>query len=74
MSLELRACNDITDKGVIELCEGLSGLKEAREDDKVDEGKRYLGVNRYEYCGTVRYLNLSDLKQITVSYSSPDPA
>lgn len=42
LSLELRACSSLTDMGIIDLCEGLSGIKQKRNGvSPPDELHRY---------------------------------
>eukprot|EP00350_Pseudokeronopsis_sp_OXSARD2_P012638 CAMPEP_0170547492 /NCGR_PEP_ID=MMETSP0211-20121228/5912_1 /TAXON_ID=311385 /ORGANISM="Pseudokeronopsis sp., Strain OXSARD2" /LENGTH=97 /DNA_ID=CAMNT_0010852587 /DNA_START=214 /DNA_END=507 /DNA_ORIENTATION=- len=49
LSLELRACHNMTDTGIINLCEGLSGIKEMRSpEEKLDEYSRYKSFNRHD--------------------------
>lgn len=66
LSLELRACSSLTDTGIINLCEGLSGIKEKRNgEEPADENHRYKFFNRHETSAHLKHLNLGDLKQIT---------
>ncbi|CDW82632.1 UNKNOWN [Stylonychia lemnae] len=66
LSLELRACSNLTDKGIIQLCEGLSGIKEKRNgQEPTDEFSRYRQFNRHETLAKLKHLNIADLKQIT---------
>ena len=66
LSLELRACSSISDKGIINLCEGLSGIKHMRNgQEPEDEHARYKSFNRHEATAILKHLNLADLKQIT---------
>jgi len=41
ISAEFRACVNLTDKGVIDFCEGLSGLKHMK-DPKEEDYRRYI--------------------------------
>jgi hypothetical protein len=73
ISLELRACSNITDKGIINLCESLSGIKLKRngEEPEDDEYSRYKPFNRHETLAKLKHLNLADLKLITVREQVP---
>ena len=63
LSLELRSCSLITDAGIIELCEGLSGITEKRAGEiPMDEGTRYRFYNRHDTESILKYLNIGDLK------------
>ena len=69
LSLELRSCTQITDTGIIEMCEGLSGIKEKRAGEiPPDDNSRYRFYNRHDTESILKYLNLGDLKQLTVSF------
>jgi len=73
LSLEIRSCSLVTDVGIIELCEGLSGIKEKRAGEiPTDESSRYRFFNRHETESILKFLNMGDLKQLTVSISSFD--
>ena len=70
LSLEVRSCSLITDAGIIELCEGLSGIKDKRNgEEPADEGSRYRFFNRHDTESVLKYLNLGDLKQLSVSHA-----
>jgi hypothetical protein len=67
LSLELRSCELITDAGIIELCEGLSSIKEKRGSEiPVDEAARYRFYNRHDTESILKYLNIGDQKQLSV--------
>ncbi len=67
VSLELRACSNLSDKGIINMCEGLSGIKQKRNGvEPTDEYNRYKDMYRQETKANLKHLNLADLKQITV--------
>jgi hypothetical protein len=68
LSLEIRSCSLVTDTGIIELCEGLSGIKEKRAGEiPTDDHSRYRFYNKHETSSILKYLNMGDLKQLTVS-------
>lgn len=53
----------MTDKGIINLCEGLSGIKEKRNgEEPADDYARYKPFNRHETVAKLKHLNLADLK------------
>lgn len=71
VSLELRACSNITDPGIIKMCEGLSGIKAKRAGvEPASEhhsilnvcNDRYKFFNRHETEALLKHLNLADLK------------
>ena len=38
ISLQLRSCHQVTDKGMIEMCERLSGADEVRKNAPIEDG------------------------------------
>jgi hypothetical protein len=66
LSLELRSCYNLTDDGIIDLCEGLSGIKALRGNAvPEDERSRYKFFNRHDTTSVLKFLNLADLKQLS---------
>ena len=66
LSLELRSCYNLTDQGIIDLCEGLSGIKAKRGSEvPEDERSRYKFFNKYDTTSSLKFLNLADLKQLS---------
>jgi hypothetical protein len=49
------------------MCEALSGIREKRNgEEPTDDYSRYKFFNRHETTSVLKYLNLADLKQLTV--------
>ena len=66
LSLELRSCRNLTDDGIMQMCEGLSGIKTLRNGEiPADEGSRYRFFNRHDTTSVLKFLNLADLKQLS---------
>lgn len=67
ISLEVRSCSELTDRGIIMMCEALSGIREKRNgEEPADEFQRYRFFNRHETQASLKHLNIADLKQLSV--------
>jgi len=68
VSLELRACSLVDDKGIIGLCERLSGIHELRNGvEPENDQERYQFIYRQKNFvskNNLEFLNLADLKNI----------
>jgi hypothetical protein len=63
LSLELRSCYGVTDDGIIDMCEGFSGIRALRGNEvPEDERSRYKFFNRHDTTSSLKFLNLADLK------------
>lgn len=65
ISFEIRACTSITDVGIIDFCENISGLKKLRDAEPADDYQRYKNFHRHQTLSNLEHLNLGDLKQLT---------
>lgn len=62
--LDLRYCKHITNEGIKELCEGLSGFKQTYHDHTF-EGKDMIYAKRdYDSLSKLKALNIGDIKNI----------
>jgi hypothetical protein len=53
--------------GILEMCEGLSGIKLKRGGEvPPDDASRFRFYNNHETSSVLKYLNIGDLKQLTV--------
>ena len=57
--LQTRSCENITDQGIINFCESLSGL------DKYKEGKKTLNLHEFKSLSKLGYLNISNNRALT---------
>jgi hypothetical protein len=66
LSLEVRSCGLLTDRGIILLCEALSGIREKRKGvEPADDYARYRFFNDHPPDSKLKFLNLADLKQLS---------
>ena len=61
--LQLRMCRGVTDRGIHDLCEGLSRLRANRQF--FTEDRRYQVPRNHYSESSLRYLNIADNKGLT---------
>ena len=68
ISLSVRSCHQITDSGIIEMCENFSGAKALRKEfpNPKNDTERYKELRRLDLeTSTVQFLNIADIKALT---------